>query len=137
MSYIFASYENHKLITKQRKQQCTHFQLELETYITLKIRDVDNEQLLFLLVIALNFVRPLSSQHACRVCMGRTACSTAAVLQARPATMSPESAVVLLDSRETAANRVSATGTQTPTAFQSVCTIMKRCLLCKSCTNGL
>lgn len=48
-----------------------------------------------------------SCQHVCRACTGRAAWSAAAVLRARPATTSLESAVVLLDSWETAANRVS------------------------------
>lgn len=55
-------------------------------------------------------------QHVCRVCMERAACSTAAVLRARPATTSLETAAVLLDSRETAVSRVSAAG---PTSASS------------------
>lgn len=39
--------------------------------------------------------------------MGRVACSAAAALRARPANTSLESAAVLLDSPETAVNRVS------------------------------
>lgn len=53
--------------------------------------------------------------------MERVACSAAAVLRARPATMSLETADVCLDSRETAASRVSAAGpTSASTAFQAI-----------------
>lgn len=49
-------------------------------------------------------------QHVCQVRMVKAACSAAAVLRARPATTSLESAAVLLDLLATAANRVSAVG---------------------------
>lgn len=63
----------------------------------------------------------VSFQHVCRACMGRVACSAAAVLRARPATTSLETAAVLLDSQEMAVNRVSAAGKlSASTAFQSI-----------------
>lgn len=62
-------------------------------------------------VFVINTLFPSCVQYVCRAHMERTAHGAAAALRARHATMSPESVVVLLDSWEMAANRVSTTGT--------------------------